>query len=94
MYTLSWSNAYHRAFKKATRKDQLLQEKIFSVLEKLSREPFDPALKTHKLHGKLIGLWTCQVEYDCRVVFTFEKEPDNERKLIVLVDIGRHDEIY
>lgn len=94
MYMLSWSSAFHRAFKKATRKDPLLKEKIFSVLEKLSREPFDPALKTHKLHGKLIGLWACQVEYDCRIVFTFEKEADNERELIVLVDIGKHDEIY
>ncbi|MBW1748662.1 MAG: type II toxin-antitoxin system mRNA interferase toxin, RelE/StbE family [Deltaproteobacteria bacterium] len=94
MYTLSWSNGFRRGFKKATRKDKGLQEKIFSVLEKLSREPFDPALKTHKLHGKLIGLWACQVEYDCRIVFAFEKEPDNEKDLIVLVDIGKHDEVY
>jgi addiction module RelE/StbE family toxin len=94
MYTLFWSNGIRRGFKKATRKDKGLQEKIFSVLEKLSREPFDPALKTHKLHGKLIGLWACQVEYDCRIVFAFEKEPDNEKDLIVLVDIGKHDEVY
>ena len=72
-----------------------MQEKIFSTLEKLSIEPFDPVLKTHKLHGKLIGLWACQVEYDCRIVFTFEKEPDNnEKDLIILVDIGKHDEVY
>lgn len=94
MYTLSWSNGFRRGFKKATRKNPGLQEKIFSVLEKLSIEPFDPALKTHKLHGKLIGLWACQVEYDCRIVFAFEKEPDNEKDLIVLVDIGKHDEVY
>ena len=94
MYTLSWSNGFRRGFKKATRKDPVLQEKIFSALEKLSREPFDPALKTHKLHGKLIGLWACQVEYDCRIVFTFEKEPDYKKDLIILVDIGKHDEVY
>jgi len=61
MYALSWSNGFRRGFKKATRNDSVLQGKIFSVLEKLSREPFDPALKSHKLHGKLIGLWACQV---------------------------------
>ena len=94
MYTLSWSNGFRRGFKKATRKDPFLQEKIFSVLEKLSGEPFDPVLKTHKLHGKLFGLWACQVEYDCRIVFTFEKKPDNEKDLVVLVDIGKHDEVY
>jgi len=94
MYILSWSNGFRRGFNKATRNDPALQGKIFSVLEKLSREPFDPALKTHKLHGKLIGLWACQVEYDCRIVFTFEKEPDNKKDLIVLIDIGKHDEVY
>jgi addiction module RelE/StbE family toxin len=88
MYTLAWSSGFRRGFKKATRKDPLLEGKIFSVLEKLSIEPFDPSLKAHKLHGKLSGLWACQVEYDCRIVFTFEKE------LIVLVDIGKHDEVY
>ncbi|MEE8431062.1 MAG: type II toxin-antitoxin system mRNA interferase toxin, RelE/StbE family [Candidatus Desulfatibia sp.] len=94
MYTLSWSSGFRRGFKKATRKDPVLQEKIFSVLEKLSRKPFDPALKTHKLHGKLIGLWACHVEYDCRIVFAFEKDPDTEKDLIVLADIGKHDEVY
>ena len=71
-----------------------LQEKIFSVLETLTLMPFDPVLKTHKLHGKLRGLWACQVEYDCRIVFTFENEPDTGRDVIVLVDIGKHDEVY
>ena len=38
--------------------------------------------------------WACQVDYDCRIVFTFENEPDTEKDLIVLVDIGKHDEVY
>lgn len=94
MYTLAWSNGFRRGFKKAIRKKSALKEKIFYALEKLSREPFDPLLKTHKLHGKLIGLFSCQVEYDCRIVFTFEKEPNSENEIIVLVDIGKHDEVY
>jgi addiction module RelE/StbE family toxin len=94
MYTLSWSHGFRRGFKKATRNNPVLQGKIFSVLEKLSMEPFDPALKTHKLYGKLVGLWACRVEYDCRIVFTFVKEPDKKNELIALVDIGKHDEVY
>jgi len=94
MYSLSWSNGFRRGFKKASRKDILLQKKIFSALEKLTRDPFDPSLKVHKLRGKLIGLWACYVEYDCRIVFTFEKDPDTENELIVLVDIGTYDEVY
>ncbi len=94
MYTLSWSSGFRRGFKKATRNNSVLQDKIFSILEKLILEPFAPELKTHKLHGKLIGLWACKVEYDCRIVFSFEKDPDKEKELIVLVDIGKHDEVY
>jgi addiction module RelE/StbE family toxin len=67
---------------------------IFSTLEKLSKEPFRPDLKTHKLHGKLAGLWACEVEYDCRIVFAFEKHPETGGEIIVLADIGRHDEVY
>lgn len=94
MYTLTWSTGFRKGFKKATRNNPELQEKIFSGLEKLSKEPFDPSIKTHKLHGKLSGLLACQIDYDCRIVFTFEKDPDSEKDLIVLVDIGKHDEVY
>ena len=93
-YKLSWASAFRKGFKKTTKKNPALQERIFSVLERLISEPFDPILKTHKLHGKLKGLWACQVEYDCRIVFTFYTEPDTGKDLIILVDIGKHDEVY
>ena len=94
MYTLSWSTGFRRGFKRAIRKAPALQEKIFSTLEMLSQQPFNPHLKTHKLHGKLAGLWACEVEYDCRIVFTFEAEPDTGKDLIILADVGTHDEVY
>ena len=94
MYALSWSNGFRRGFKKATRRNPDLEEKIFSTLGKLSEQPFDPELKTHKLHGKLAGLWACEVEYDCRIVFAFENDPYTGKNLIILADIGKHDEVY
>ena len=94
MYMLSWSAGFRRGFKRTTRKAPWLQEKVFSTLEQLSEQPFDPHLKAHKLHGKLAGLWACEVEYDCRIIFTFEKDPNTGKDLIVLVDIGTHDEVY
>ncbi len=94
MYRLAWSNGFRRGFKRAVRRRPDLQEKILSTVEDLSVEPFDSKLKTHKLHGKLAGLWACRVEYDCRIVFTFAENPNAEENLIVLVDIGKHDEVY
>jgi mRNA interferase YafQ len=94
MYKLSWSSGFRRAFKKITKKNPHLEEKIFSTLEKLLNQPFNSELKTHKLHGKLAGLWACEVEYDCRIVFTFDNEPATGEDIIILADIGTHDEVY
>jgi mRNA-degrading endonuclease YafQ of YafQ-DinJ toxin-antitoxin module len=57
-------------------------------------DPTLPALKTHKLRGQLAGSWACWVEYDCRIIFTFEADPSGGEDMIVLVDIGTHDEVY
>jgi len=94
MYALSWSTGFRKGFKKAIMKNPELQEKIFVTLEQLCETPFSPELKTHKLRGKLTGLWACEVAYDCRIVFSFQNEPDMGKKLIVLADIGKHDEVY
>jgi len=36
------------------------------------------------------------VEYDFRIVFMFERNPnqEGEEEMIVLVDLGTHDEVY
>lgn len=94
MYKLAWSQSFKRAFKKIAKTHPHLPAKIFSVLEKLCQDPFDPKLKSHKLRGRLSGLWACHVEYDCRIVFAFDEMPDQEIELIVLIDIGKHDEVY
>ena len=57
-------------------------------------DPFQPTLKTHKLKGRLDGLWACTVEYDCRIIFLFAPDPQGGEDAIVLVDLGSHDEVY
>nr|WP_244141905.1 type II toxin-antitoxin system YafQ family toxin [aff. Roholtiella sp. LEGE 12411] len=51
-------------------------------------------MKPHKLKGELEGLWACWVEYDCRIVYTFDTNNDTNEEMIVLMDIGTHDEVY
>jgi mRNA-degrading endonuclease YafQ of YafQ-DinJ toxin-antitoxin module len=71
-----------------------MQERILVVLARLVEDPFEAGLKTHKLRGQLEGLWACWVEYDCRIIFAFEPDPPSSEDLIILVDIGTHDEVY
>jgi mRNA interferase YafQ len=91
---LTTDPSFKRSFKRLTRKNPQLQDKILEILELLSKDPFAPSLKSHKLAGKLDGLWSCSVAYDCRIIFAFRKDTMTGEDLIVLIDIGSHDEVY
>ena len=68
MTQLVWHTSFRRAFKRRTRRDPRLQERILDVLAVLAENPFEPGLRTHKLRGQLEGLWACWVEYDCWII--------------------------
>ena len=87
---VSFSNSFKKSFKKRIKATKLEQE-FWNRLELFIDNPFNTQLKTHKLSGKLKGLYSFSIEYDLRVVFYFTK--DNPAKS-VLVDIGNHNEVY
>jgi len=89
MTKLIWGSSFKRAYKKSVKSNPEIEEKFWKLLGLFEKDPFHPALKTHKLSGKLKGQWAFVVEYDCRVVFEFMKK--NEA---LLIDIGKHDEVY
>jgi mRNA interferase YafQ len=94
MRKLVWDASFKRALKRRTRRNAALRQHIFDALAALAVNPFEPVLRTHKLRGELESLWACWVEYDCRIVFAFEPDPDGDEDVIVLVDIGSHAEVY
>ena len=91
---LTTDTKFKKNFKRLIKKNPQLQVKILAVLELLSDDPFTTSLKSHKLTGQLDGLWSCSVTYDCRIIFSFRKDSVTGDDLIVLVDIGSHDEVY
>jgi len=42
----------------------------------------------------LDGLHACTVSYDCRIVFSKQEHPKTGAEVLVLVNIGTHDEVY
>jgi addiction module RelE/StbE family toxin len=90
MIELVWDEGFKRSYKKRISNNQLLKKKFWEAIDLFIEQPFDPKLKTHKLSGKLDGLWAFSVAYDSRVVFKFIQ--DNNCAL--LIDIGTHDEVY
>lgn len=94
MRTLIWDNGFKKAFKRFVRKHPQLQEKIFETIDLLASDPFTFSLKSHKLSGQLEGFWACSVAYDCRIIYTFKRDRDTDEEMIVLIDLGTHDEVY
>jgi len=86
---VTWDQGFKRIYKKKVKNNKELKEKFWDAIKLFSKEPYHPRLRTHKLTGKLEGLWAFSVSYDCRVIFEFISK--NE---ILLIDIGSHDEVY
>jgi mRNA interferase YafQ len=85
---------FRRAYGRAVRRDRVLQGHIEDILRQMQDDVFYPGIGTHKLSGALEGLWACSCGYDCRIVFALETEPGTGREVILLLDIGTHEEVY
>jgi len=85
---------FKRAFRKFVRRNARLQKRIEDTLIQMQKDVFAPSLGTHKLSGALEGLRACSCGYNCRIVFSIERNPVGGAQVIVLLDIGTHDEVY
>ena len=82
--------SYQRKERKFFKKHADLVDKYVDVLKKLKVDPFEPSLKTHKLKGKMSEFYSCSLTHEYRIVCTFIIQND----IIVLIDIGSHDDVY
>ena len=89
-----WSSGFKRSFKKITKKNSRLSDKIIETLKLLAVDPFTPSLKSHKLIGQMDGLWSCSVSYDCRIIFDISEDGQLLEIVILLIDVGSHDQVY
>ena len=88
---VSFSRQFIRLYKKGVGNGSISDTAFRRALSWFTEDPFDARLKTHKLSGKLKGLWSYTIEYDLRVVFYFTKDKPPKA---IFTDIGTHDEVY
>jgi len=86
---ITWDQSFKRNYKKKIKSNEEMKKKFWNAMKLFVKNPFNPRLKTHKLTGKLEGLWAFSCSFDCRIIFKFIN--NNE---VLLVDIGSHDEVY
>jgi addiction module RelE/StbE family toxin len=89
MVNIVWDQAFKKKYKKIFTLNTELKISFWEAISRFSQNPFDTKLRTHKLTGKLKGLWSFSVSYDCRVIFRFINDTE-----VLLIDIGSHDEVY
>jgi addiction module RelE/StbE family toxin len=84
-----WDESFKRIYKKKIKRKPELKSLFWEKIELFSREPFHKSLRTHKLTGKLSGLWAFSIDYDTRLIVEFIG--DNQ---VGLIDFGSLDEVY
>lgn len=94
MRALALTPKFKRAFRKFVKRNPDLQKQIEDTLQQMEVDAFAANLGTHKLSGKLDGFRSCSCGYDCRIVFSIEQDPESDSEVILLLDIGTHDEVY
>ncbi len=88
MRKLIFSKGSEKRFRKFLERHQNLKTRVKWVFSKLSQDPLDREVGTHKLTGKLAGQYGADINFRYRIVFSFDKEN------IYLINVGTHDEVY
>jgi len=80
---IRYSPKFKRQYKKLSKEVKTRAEKMEAVFRK---DPFDPRLKTHKLHGSEEGFMSFSVDYSCRIIFEFY-----DAETAIFYEVGTHD---
>lgn len=91
MIEIIWDDKFKKIYKKWNKKHQELLNSFKEKMQLFEDDPFHPFLKTHSLSGILTGLWALRINYEYRLIFKFI---DKDKKKVLLVDIGTHEEVY
>lgn len=84
--------SFLRAAKRLLRRQPAFDPHLAEILGLLEADAFAPALRTHKLKGRLAGCSAASAGYDLRIIF--EILPSDGGEKITLHSIGTHDEVY
>ena len=88
------TSKFKRSLKKFVQRNAILQGQVEKTLLQMAEDVFAPSLMTHRLKGEFDGLRACSCGYDCRIIFSLEKNKETQEEEIVLLNIGSHDEVY
>ena len=89
-YTLIYPNSYIRRARRFFHKHPELRGQYRKTLELLELNPYHPSLKLHSLEGRLKGLSSVSINLSYRITLELEIRD----KQIILVNVGKHEQVY
>jgi mRNA-degrading endonuclease YafQ of YafQ-DinJ toxin-antitoxin module len=92
-YKIISTPSFKKQLYKLVIKDRALKVRIETTLQKLTDNPFYSGLKSHivdknETYGKI---WSSRVTGDVRILWTFSPK---QELVLILLEIGGHDEVY
>lgn len=90
IYKLVFTESYTRRAVKFIRKHPEVLPQYEKTLYLLELNPFHPALRLHKLKGRLSHLHSASITLSYRITLEFLIEG----RTIIPVHVGSHDEVY
>ncbi|MDH5717844.1 MAG: type II toxin-antitoxin system RelE/ParE family toxin [Spirochaetia bacterium] len=90
MPNLIYTETYIKKAAKFAKKHPDLLKQYEKTLLLLEKNPYHPSLRLHKLEGRLSELYSVSINIMYRITIDFIIEEDN----IILINVGKHDEVY
>jgi len=90
MHEIRFAEGYEKKVIKFLKKHKDLLEKYKKTIELLQADPTHPSLRVHKLQGKMHQFSSVSINMKYRIIIDFIIIDE----VIVLIDIGSHDDVY
>ena len=90
MYEIRFADGYEKRAIKFFKKHKDKYEKYKKTIELLQNNPEHPSLRLHKLQGKMNNFSSVSIDVKYRIIIDIIII-DN---IIILIDVGSHDDVY
>ena len=90
MFTLVVPDQFLKTANKFIKRHPDLRSQFEKIIEISIKDPLHPSLQLHSLKGKFKGLSAIRLTYKYRITLILQIE----KKEIILIDIGSHNNIY
>lgn len=89
-YEIRLSESYKKRLRKFIQVHKDMAVRYEKTIRTLQENPYHPSLRLHKLKGNMSEYYSISINIEYRIIMDFMIVDE----VIILLDIGAHDEVY